>query len=187
MSDFLSNDSIRGKFNKLEYPPVFSGLRIDTHLNLLNERLDAGEHVLFLFTGFAENFDSATTACAVTSDDNFIFASKGLIYGENLKRVKMSDIREISVNSKLITHNVVVETLTEKFAVDLNSQSDALKVNDILRKYINAFKTDYAKGDTKHKSEISAADEIKKFKNLLDEGVISEEEFQAKKKQLLGL
>lgn len=33
----------------------------------------------------------------------------------------------------------------------------------------------------------SAADELKKFKDLLDSGVISQEEFDAKKKQLLGL
>ena len=35
--------------------------------------------------------------------------------------------------------------------------------------------------------ELSAADEILKFKNLLDSGVITQEEFDAKKKQLLGL
>ncbi len=33
----------------------------------------------------------------------------------------------------------------------------------------------------------SDADEIKKFKNLLDNGTITQEEFDAKKKQLLGL
>jgi hypothetical protein len=33
----------------------------------------------------------------------------------------------------------------------------------------------------------SAADEILKFKNLLDSGIITQEEFEAKKKQLLGL
>lgn len=35
--------------------------------------------------------------------------------------------------------------------------------------------------------QASAADEIMKFKNLLDNGVITQEEFDAKKKQLLGL
>lgn len=35
--------------------------------------------------------------------------------------------------------------------------------------------------------EASQADELKKFKDLLDSGVISQEEFDAKKKQLLGL
>lgn len=34
---------------------------------------------------------------------------------------------------------------------------------------------------------LSAADEIKKFKELLDLGIISQEEFDAKKRQLLGL
>ena len=33
----------------------------------------------------------------------------------------------------------------------------------------------------------SAADELKKFKELLDSGVISQEEFDTKKKLLLGL
>ena len=36
-------------------------------------------------------------------------------------------------------------------------------------------------------STTSSADELKKFKELLDDGVITQEEFDAKKKQLLGL
>ncbi len=35
--------------------------------------------------------------------------------------------------------------------------------------------------------QTSDADELKKFKELLDMGVISQEEFDAKKKQILGL
>ena len=35
--------------------------------------------------------------------------------------------------------------------------------------------------------QTSAADELKKFKELLDSGVITQEEFDAKKKHLLGL
>ena len=35
--------------------------------------------------------------------------------------------------------------------------------------------------------QASPADELKKFKELLDSGIITQEEFEAKKKQLLGL
>lgn len=35
--------------------------------------------------------------------------------------------------------------------------------------------------------EQSLADELEKFKDLLDNGVITQEEFNAEKKQLLGL
>lgn len=40
---------------------------------------------------------------------------------------------------------------------------------------------------TKNNSGASAADEIRKFKGLLDDGIISQEEFEMKKKQLLEL
>lgn len=36
-------------------------------------------------------------------------------------------------------------------------------------------------------STVSTADELKKFKDLLDEGILTQEEFDAKKKQLLGI
>ena len=36
-------------------------------------------------------------------------------------------------------------------------------------------------------SHQSNADELKKYKELLDSGVITQEEFDAKKKQILGL
>lgn len=39
----------------------------------------------------------------------------------------------------------------------------------------------------KEKAEVGSADELKKFKELLDMGAITQEEFDAKKKQLLGL
>ena len=38
-----------------------------------------------------------------------------------------------------------------------------------------------------HNNQISAADEIRKFKQLADDGIITQEEFEAKKKELLGL
>ena len=41
--------------------------------------------------------------------------------------------------------------------------------------------------DIRQEKSQSNADELKKFKDLLDSGVITQEEFDAKKKQLLGL
>ncbi len=42
-------------------------------------------------------------------------------------------------------------------------------------------------GSAKQENTLSEADELKKFKELLDSGIISQEEFDAKKKQILGL
>lgn len=48
-------------------------------------------------------------------------------------------------------------------------------------------RVDARQGVSVDDSAASAADEIWRFKNLLDAGVITQEEFEAKKKQLLGL
>lgn len=44
-----------------------------------------------------------------------------------------------------------------------------------------------AKNPTLSASTLSAADELKKYKDLFDSGTITQEEFNAKKKQLLNL
>lgn len=53
--------------------------------------------------------------------------------------------------------------------------------------YIRAKIEECKKQKSGQRAAVSAADELKKFKDLLDMGVITQEEFDAKKKQLLGL
>ena len=62
------------------------------------------------------------------------------------------------------------------------------EVADYVRKQIAEIKAaKIAPQNTTVVQQTSAADELKKFKELLDMGVINQEEFDAKKKQLLGL
>lgn len=55
-----------------------------------------------------------------------------------------------------------------------------------LKKYIESVQ-DEQNNQSPLTSESSGADEILKFKELMESGVITEEEFEAKKKQILGL
>lgn len=73
------------------------------------------------------------------------------------------------------------------FTYDTSVQTNE-KMNEVAD-YIRS-KVAQAKNGAKQQTvinEVSAADELKKFKELLDMGVITQEEFDAKKKQLLGL
>lgn len=58
------------------------------------------------------------------------------------------------------------------------------RICDDIRKRVNEAKN--AKTGTTAVA-LSPADELKKYKDLLDSGIITQEEFDAKKKQLLGL
>jgi len=69
-------------------------------------------------------------------------------------------------------------------------RSDAKKAEEFKAKAedaISKFKRPAAQPASVVQAAPSAADEIKKFKELLDAGAISQEEFETKKKQLLGL
>ncbi|MGW6193065.1 SHOCT domain-containing protein [Bacillus cereus] len=59
------------------------------------------------------------------------------------------------------------------------------KMAEEIKEYIESILVNKSKPQVA--SSVSGADEILKYKELLDQGVITEEEFQAKKKQLLGI
>ena len=77
-----------------------------------------------------------------------------------------------------------IESQTESLFVVLKKVIPELEYDYIMSRNVNIESTQ-AKDDSS-KTE-SAADEIRKFRKLCDDGVITEEEFEAKKKQLLGL
>lgn len=64
------------------------------------------------------------------------------------------------------------------------SNKEAEVIVAFIRKQIDEIKQAPAAGVEK---QSSAAEELKKFKELLDMGILTQEEFDAKKKQLLGL
>ena len=61
------------------------------------------------------------------------------------------------------------------------------EVANYVRKKIDEIKTAGDRNSTTVVNAISPAEELKKMKELLDMGIITQEEFDAKKKQLLGL
>ena len=68
-----------------------------------------------------------------------------------------------------------------------NAQKSADECISILKIVENAMASEKTVPAAAESSPISAADEILKFKQLLDANIITQEEFEAKKKQLLGL
>ncbi len=72
------------------------------------------------------------------------------------------------------------------FDVNVVSNEKMQEVADYVKRRIDEIKTGSVNSATVIQAS-SAADELKKFKELLDMGVITQAEFDSKKKQLLGL
>ena len=80
---------------------------------------------------------------------------------------------------------IMNETKTKSFVYKL-AQSSAQECLSALQIIADSCQSEVA-AQTVNQSSASAADEIIKFKQLLDAGVITQDEFDAKKQQLLGL
>lgn len=85
-----------------------------------------------------------------------------------------------------ITKGVVVATSSGriKFMYLANASEIHSIINNLL---IDRQESNRNSSINTTKQDISNADELIKFKKLLDSGIISQEEFEAKKKQLLGI
>lgn len=84
----------------------------------------------------------------------------------------------------------VFDAVSDENTITLKNKPNIIKeakeTVDFLNKKIREAKTGAHTAQTVIQQN-SAADELKKFKELLDSGIITQEEFDAKKKQLLGL
>ncbi len=112
----------------------------------------------------------------------------------------MADLRQNQENAKMVKMNATVGVLNAIGGSNLIAHASNQSARDYLKDIV-----DYSKCPKCHSSDLSPlkegetatapasvyagsdAEELKKFKELLDMGVITQEEFDAKKKQLLGL
>lgn len=118
-----------------------------------------------------------------------VFGGVGAIVGSNIGSKKTTqEINEYRI--KIVTNNICFPEVYINFLV-----SGKIKSNSILYKtYANnaqrilsllSIITNNQKMTTE--STTNVVDEIRKYKNLLDEGIITQEDFDAKKAQLLNL
>lgn len=164
-----------------------SGFRLDIHISAAAAQVKPNQEIIYAFAGLATNWNSATSVAIVTSDGNILIASKGLITATNLKVFKFTDIREFTMLNEMITNNICFETLTEHFCINVASSSKLQRIYDKLSKLLQDFIENKEKENSiKSKHPTSTADELMKFKQLLDAEVITQEEFEKKKKELLG-
>ncbi|WP_336769889.1 PH domain-containing protein [Bacillus bombysepticus] len=161
------------------------------HFRILENNLMDGEKVQMVFIGI-HNYQSATK-----HDNNFAYAitnkrimfGQKTITGEKFKAVDHEKINDISFETGMLYGFLTIDTPQEKFKVALDKPS-AKSINNSIHQVLDNLKNSTNEVPAQPQSTsapISVADELKTFKELFDTGVITEEEFNAKKKLLLGI
>lgn len=150
------------------------------HFEILAEELQQKEYAVCAFTGLMNGFNYAF---AIT-DERIIYAQKKVV-GMVVKAIYLKNINDVTTRKGPLHGFVQIDTLKEKFEFCVAADyADSIRncIRETLESYQNR-----EKKQTNVTGNSSIADEIIKFKQLMDSGVISEEEFETKKKQLLSL
>lgn len=116
------------------------------------------------------------------TDKRLVFQFKALASFSS-EVVPLEEIRSLNCNGNGLTGgHVEIHTMTKSFDILVSYKKDAIQ--NIQRVFENARNAVPAPSGA---PAVSEADELAKFKKLLDDGVITAAEFEAKKKQILGI
>ncbi len=151
------------------------------HFEVIASNLRADEDVLFVFIGI-HNYVSMSKhdnnfAYAITN--NRILMGQKKVIGQVFQSVALDQVNDVTFKSGLALGVITIDTIKETFNVALD-KSQAKNINDRIHELLFDFKNKPAVTDA------SDTEDLRKYKQLLDDGIITQEEFDKKKAQILG-
>lgn len=154
--------------------------RAKKHFESLEKELHGDEVVDMTLVGLLENNGIADGYYAVAITNRRIVMAQSGLFGRNKsKTVLLDNLNDITITQKLSMRHIEIDTISDRIVLSLNTWSNE-SVGHKLKETVLKFKqreTEPTGG--------SLADELRKFKELFDDGIITEEEFETKKKELL--
>ncbi|APH18878.1 PH domain-containing protein [Clostridium botulinum] len=159
------------------------------HFKIIEDNLMGDEKVYMTFIGMHKsvysNEDGGYFAYAITNR-RIMLSQKSAVAGETFKSVSLENINDITFESGVLFSTITIDTIREILKIELYKGSGKL-VNSKIHEVIDAINNNSKHRSLQSNNAVSVADELKKFKELLDMGVLTQEEFNAKKKQLLNI
>lgn len=145
--------------------------------SVVEDSLNSGENVLFSAGAFVENNSSCPVGLAIT--ENRVVIGQKTMFSSNVISISLDKINDVSIKCKFTGDYITISNICDNIVVSTFKKKGSEIVSAIHSTIDNLKKSSEESG--------SAADEILKYKNLADNGIITQEEFETKKKQLLGL
>lgn len=156
------------------------------HFKVIESALQPNEEVLSVFIGL-HNYQSVSK-----HDNNYAYAltnkriimGQKKVIGENCQIIAIENVSDITFSSGLLFGIVTIDSFREKFNVAID-KATAKNIYEVVHSvFYNLKKSNQSSTET---VQLSASDKMIEMKKLLDLGIITEDEFQIKKKQILGL
>ncbi|PWT29928.1 hypothetical protein DKZ27_09290 [Limosilactobacillus reuteri] len=153
--------------------------------------LNDNEIIKYGCSGFNDN----NTVLCLCTNQRILFLDKGLLYGIKSTEIPLDMVNGVSYEKGLIFGKIAITNGANVTKLEQIDKKDAPIMADTIKKEAMNYKESLqAKNNDnlsiQHEASNNTDDlikQLKELKKLVDEGILTQEEFKAKKKQLLGL
>lgn len=162
------------------------------HFKIIEENLLPDEEVKMPFIGLHNSISitkhDGNFAYALTNK-RIMMAQKKAVTGEIFQSVSLNNINDITFQSGLVYGKITIDTIKETFNIEVDKDT-AKRIKSLLHTIMDELKNVSVTSDvdmlSTAQNQLSIADELKKYKELLDLGVLTQEEFEKQKSKLLN-
>lgn len=145
--------------------------------------LNLDENIKAITSGVTDG----NTWLIVCTNKRVLMLDKGMIYGLKLIDIPLDRINSISHSKGLLLGKLAITDGATTRTIDNVSNVTVGFFADTVTKEVELYKHSKNTPLTQIVNSISSADELIKYKQLLDMGALTQEEFDIKKKELLGI
>ncbi|WP_341300447.1 PH domain-containing protein [Lysinibacillus sp. FSL H8-0500] len=122
----------------------------------------------------------------VTDKRIILHEIKGIVSNDE-RSIPLTSISSINISNKLVYSTIEIVSTGNKAKIDDGPAHIVLEIKAAIENLKAMAKTSTAPAGKVENDMFDVADEIRELKDLLDYGILTQEEFDAKKKQLLGI
>lgn len=152
-------------------------------LKALSLMLHDNEKILYL-TSTSQAFGPVLPIIILCTNYRVLIMQKGLAYGNDIKQIALDKINTIDYHlSALYGTFQIIDGAGKETKIKDVPKKEVVKLVKTIQEAIN----NYDNSNNSSTQSNNGINDLKKLKELADQGIITQEEFEAKKKQVLGL
>lgn len=174
----MNHQDVLNRFGEVNVTDLFGTKKEVKELpNVLQEN----ETIMYATSGFVDN----NTWLITCTDKRIIFLDKGMIFGLKQVEIPIEKINSVSHSKGLMFGTITIHHGSDNMEIKQISKTTLTPMIEAINNEIEKTK-DKNNNLTDSNNVTSIADEISKFKDLLDAGAITEDEYEIKKTELLN-
>lgn len=151
-------------------------------ISKLPKLLKDDEAVKFAASGIYDN-DGCSVLIVVT-DKRILLENKKLLFGSQNTEIPLEMVNDISYNAGLLMAKISIISGTKEHKVSNVLKENVQPLADTIRKQTELIKNSRNDHSSNQQTD---SEQLKALKELVDSGILTQEEFEAKKKQILGI